>query len=149
MVGYHNQPEATEQAMRDGGFHTGDLGRFDSEGDLFIVDRKKDMIIRGGYNVYPREVEDVIYEHPAVLQVAVIGVPHPSLGEEVAAAVCLRPGASVDADELRAFTRARLAPNKYPRIIAFLESLPASSHRQASQTRDRRRGADQLRPPTR
>ena len=127
MTGYHNQPDATEQVLRDGWFHTGDLGLLDSDGDLFIVDRKKDMIIRGGYNIYPREVEDVLYEHPAVLEVAVVGVPHPRLGEEVAAAVRLRPGMMASADELRAFTRERLAAYKYPRLVAFVDSLPKST----------------------
>jgi acyl-CoA synthetase (AMP-forming)/AMP-acid ligase II len=127
MAGYHNLPEATEQALRDGWFYTGDIGYLDDDGDLFVVDRKKDLIIRGGYNVYPREVEDVLYQHPAVLEAAVIGVPHDVLGEEVAAAVRLRPGARATADELRAHTRQHLAAYKYPRIVAIVDTLPTSS----------------------
>ncbi len=91
MRGYYNRPDATAEVMRDGWFHTGDLAYVDEEGYFFIVDRKKDLIIRGGYNVYPREIEEVIYEHPAVLEVAVIGVADASLGEEVGAAVALQP----------------------------------------------------------
>ena len=95
MKGYWNKPEATaEVATADGWFRTGDMGRVDEDGYYFIVDRKKDLIIRGGYNVYPREIEEVLYEHPAVAEAAVIGVPHPALGEEVAAAVVLKPGAT-------------------------------------------------------
>jgi long-chain acyl-CoA synthetase len=127
MAGYHNLPAETAQAMRGGWFRTGDIGRLDADGDLFVMDRKKDMIIRGGYNVYPREVEDVLYTHPDVFQAAVLGVPHPTHGEEVAAAIRLRPGASATADELREHARQRLAAYKYPRLIAFYEELPASS----------------------
>ena len=93
MKGYWKRPDATAAAIRGGWFHTGDLARRDEDGFYYIVDRKKDLIIRGGYNVYPREIEEVLYEHPAVLEAAVIGIPHPALGEEVAAAVTLRPGA--------------------------------------------------------
>ena len=95
MKGYWHRPEATAEAIRGGWFHTGDLARVDEDGYFYIVDRKKDMIIRGGYNVYPREIEEVMYAHPAVAEAAVIGLPHPSLGEEVAAAVALKPGATV------------------------------------------------------
>jgi long-chain acyl-CoA synthetase len=92
MKGYRQRPDATAAAIVDGWFRTGDLGRVDEDGYYFIVDRKKDMIIRGGFNIYPREIEEVLYEHPAVAEAAVIGVAHASLGEEVAAAVALRPG---------------------------------------------------------
>ena len=91
MKGYWKRPEATAEALRDGWFHTGDLARVDEDGFFFIVDRKKDLIIRGGYNVYPREIEEVLYEHPAVAEAAVIGMPHRPLGEEVGAAVALKP----------------------------------------------------------
>ena len=102
MKGYWHKPEATAEAISaDGWFRTGDMGRVDEDGYFFIVDRKKDLIIRGGYNVYPREIEEVLYEHPAVAEAAVIGMPHPELGEEVGAAVALKPGATVSADELR------------------------------------------------
>lgn len=124
MKGYLGKPEATSEVMRDGWFRTGDLARRDPEGYYYIVDRAKDMIIRGGYNVYPREVEEVLYEHPAVATVAVVGVPHPALGEEVAAAVTLKPGASATPDELRDFVKDRLAAYKYPRIVWVTEHLP-------------------------
>ena len=125
MKGYWRQPEATAEAISAGGwFRTGDLARVDEDGDFFIVDRKKDLIIRGGYNVYPREVEEVLYQHPAVRECAVLGVPHQELGEEVGAAVVLRPGASAGAGELREFVRARIAAYKYPRHVWFVDELP-------------------------
>jgi len=104
--GYWHRPEATAEAIRDSWFHTGDLARVDEDGYFYIVDRKKDLIIRGGYNIYPREIEEVLYEHPAVAEAAVIGLPHPALGEEVGAAVTLKPGASVTAEELRNHVKA-------------------------------------------
>src|SRR6202044_2885777 len=105
MKGYWQRPEATAEAIRDGWFHTGDMAKVDEDGYFFIVDRKKDMIIRGGYNIYPREIEEVLYEHPAVREAAVLGVPHESHGEEVAAAVALKDGAEATADELREFVK--------------------------------------------
>jgi long-chain acyl-CoA synthetase len=124
MKGYWNREEATGAAIRDGWFHTGDLARLDEDGFYYIVDRKKDMIIRGGYNVYPREVEEVLYEHPAVLEAAVISIPHPSLGEEVGAAVSLRPGISATPDELREYVSQRVAAYKYPRHVWLVQELP-------------------------
>jgi long-chain acyl-CoA synthetase len=125
MKGYWNLPEATAATISDDGwFSTGDVGRVDEDGFFFIVDRKKDLIIRGGYNVYPREIEEVLYEHPAVAEAAVIGIPHDSLGEEVGAAVALKAGATADADELRDFVKARVAAYKYPRRVWFLDALP-------------------------
>ncbi len=124
MRGYWNKPEATAEAIRDGWFRTGDLARVDEDGYFFIVDRKKDMIIRGGYNVYPREVEEVLYEHPAVAEAAVVGMPDADLGEEVGAAVALKPGASATPEELRDFTRERIAAYKYPRRIWLVDELP-------------------------
>ena len=124
MKGYWQRPEATAEAVRDGWFHTGDLARVDSGGYFYIVDRKKDLIIRGGYNVYPREIEEVLYEHPAVAEAAVIGLPHPALGEEVGAAVTLKPGASVTADELRDYVKGQVAAYKYPRHVWIAEALP-------------------------
>ena len=94
MKGYYNRPEATEEAMRHGWFHTGDIGTIDADGYVTIVDRKKDMIIRGGFNVYPREIEEVMLTHPAISLVAVIGVPDERLGEEVKAVVVLKTGAT-------------------------------------------------------
>jgi long-chain acyl-CoA synthetase len=124
MKGYWRRPEATAEAIRDGWFHTGDLARVDEDGYFYIVDRKKDLIIRGGYNVYPREIEEVLYEHPAVAEAAVIGLPHPSLGEEVGAAVTLKPGASVTAEELRDHVKTQVAAYKYPRHVWFVDDLP-------------------------
>jgi long-chain acyl-CoA synthetase len=124
MKSYWRQPDATAQAIRAGWFHTGDMARVDEDGCFFIVDRKKDLIIRGGYNVYPREVEEVLYEHPAVAQAAVVGVPHDALGEEVGAAVVLRPGATVTAEELRDYVKDLVAPYKYPRHVWIVEALP-------------------------
>jgi long-chain acyl-CoA synthetase len=127
MLGYLNQPDATARALRGGWLHTGDLARMDSDGYIYIVDRKKDMIIRGGYNVYPRELEEILYAHPAVLEAAVIGIPHPDLGEEVAAAVVLREAARTTAEDIRAYMKERVAPYKYPRRIEFLPELPKSA----------------------
>jgi long-chain acyl-CoA synthetase len=124
MKGYWNRPDATAEVMRGGWLHTGDMARVDDDGYFIIVDRKKDMIIRGGYNVYPREIEEVLYEHPAVLEAAVIGVSDPALGEEVAAAVVLRPGAEASADDIRSFVKDRVAAYKYPRHIWFTDELP-------------------------
>jgi long-chain acyl-CoA synthetase len=124
MKGYWNKPDATEEAIKDGWFHSGDMGQVDEDGYFFIVDRKKDMIIRGGYNVYPREIEEVLYEHPAVREVAVLGVPHDELGEEVAAVVALKEGESVSEDELREHAKEAVAAYKYPRKIWFVDELP-------------------------
>jgi long-chain acyl-CoA synthetase len=124
MKGYWNLPDATEASIKDGWFCTGDIGRVDDDGFYYILDRKKDLIIRGGYNVYPREVEDVLYEHPAIAGAVVIGMPDDSLGEEVGAAVILKHGASADAAELHDFVKHRVAAYKYPRRIWFVDSLP-------------------------
>ena len=124
MIGYHDNPEATAKAFAGGWFHTGDLGYVDEDGFLFIVDRIKDLIIRGGYNVYPREVEEVLYSHPAVAEAAVIGVPDPLMGEEVRAIVAVKPGQSVTEAELIQFVKDRAAAYKYPRAIEFRDSLP-------------------------
>jgi long-chain acyl-CoA synthetase len=125
MKGYWQRPEATTEAIDgDGWFKTGDVATVDADGYYFIVDRKKDMIIRGGYNVYPREVEEILYAHPAVLEAAVVGVPHGELGEEVGAAVVLNAGAQASADELREHCKTELAAYKYPRHIWFLDELP-------------------------
>ena len=126
MKGYLHRPEATEETLRGGWLHTGDLAKQDEEGYIYIVDRKKDMVIRGGYNVYPREVEEILYTHPAVSEAAVLGVPHPDLGEEVAALVVLRPGKDATAEEIRAFVKERMAPYKYPRLVKFVKELPKS-----------------------
>jgi long-chain acyl-CoA synthetase len=124
MKGYWQRPEETEKAIPDGWFRTGDLARMDEDGYFFVVDRKKEMIIRGGYNVYPREIEEALYEHPAVAEVACIGIKHPDLGEEVAAAVALKPGATAEVEELRNFVKERVAAYKYPRHLWLVDALP-------------------------
>jgi len=124
LKGYYKNPEATARAVRDGWFRTGDLGYRDADGYLFIVDRLKDMVIRGGYNVYPREVEEVLYEHPDVVEAAVVGRADERLGEEVVAYVVLRDGAQIGADGLLDHCRERLAAYKYPRDISVLTQLP-------------------------
>jgi long-chain acyl-CoA synthetase len=124
MKGYWNRPEDTAKAIPDGWFRSGDLARQDEDGYYFIVDRKKEMIIRGGYNVYPREIEEALYEHPAVAEAACIGISHPDLGEEVVAAVALKPGASADPAELQAFVKERVAAYKYPRHVWLVDALP-------------------------
>ncbi len=124
MKGYWGRPDATAETLVDGWLHTGDVALIDEDGYFFIVDRKKDMIIRGGYNIYPREVEEVLYEHPAVREAAVLGVPHDEYGEEVAAAVTLKDGASASPEELRQFVKEQVAAYKYPRHIWFVDELP-------------------------
>jgi len=124
MSGYWNRDDATQEVMRGGWFHTGDIATMDDDGYFFIVDRKKDLIIRGGYNVYPRELEEVLYAHPAVREAAVIGVQHESLGEEVGAAVVLKEGEQVTTDELRDYMKQRVAAYKYPRVIWLTDELP-------------------------
>jgi long-chain acyl-CoA synthetase len=127
MKGYWGNQDATRAAIPDGWLRTGDLARQDEDGCYFIVDRKKDLIIRGGYNVYPREVEEVLYEHPAVAEAAVVGLPHPVHGEEVGAAVVLKPGAEATPAELRAFCRERIAAYKYPRHVWLEAALPKTA----------------------
>jgi long-chain acyl-CoA synthetase len=127
MLGYFNRPEATAEVIRDGWFHTGDLGRFDEDGWLYVVDRLKDLILRGGYNVYPAEVEQVLLQHPSVAMTAVVGQPHERLGQEVVAYVVPRTGRQVEPDELLAFARERLAEYKYPRRIIVQDELPMTS----------------------
>jgi long-chain acyl-CoA synthetase len=124
MKGYLKRPEATKEALRSGWFHSGDIGVRDRNGSFSIVDRKKDMIIRGGFNVYPREVEEVLFAHEAILEAAVIGMPSESHGEEVKAIVVSRPGADLAAEDVVAWCKARLAAYKYPRIVEFAEMLP-------------------------
>jgi long-chain acyl-CoA synthetase len=127
MRGYRGHPSATADAFRGGWFHTGDLGYTDPDGFLFIVDRKKDLIIRGGYNVYPREVEEVLYRHPDVAEAAVAGVPDERLGQEVKAFVVRRPGHEPTAQEIIDYCRARVAAYKYPRLVEFRDALPLTA----------------------
>jgi long-chain acyl-CoA synthetase len=127
MKGYYNRPEATAEAMRNGWFHTGDVGTIDDDGYLTVVDRTKDMIIRGGFNVYPRELEEVLVTHPAISMAAVIGVPDERLGEEVKAIVVRRTGAELSEGDLLAWCREQFAAYKYPRLVEFRDSLPVSA----------------------
>jgi long-chain acyl-CoA synthetase len=124
MKGYWRKDDETEKAIKDGWFHTGDMAKVDEEGYFFIVDRKKEMILRGGYNVYPREIEEVLYEHPAIAEVAVVGVPDDKMGEEVGAAVVLKKGEDASADDIKAYVKEQVASYKYPRKIWFVDELP-------------------------
>jgi len=124
MKRYWGNPEATAEAIPDGWLRTGDLATVDADGYYYIVDRKKDLIIRGGYNVYPREIEEVLYAHPAVASAAVVGIKHQELGEEVGAAVALKPGATAGIEELRDFVKERVTPYKYPRHVWLVSELP-------------------------
>jgi long-chain acyl-CoA synthetase len=126
MQGYYRLPDETARTLRNGWLHTGDIGRLDSDGYLYIVERKKDLIIRGGFNIYPREVEQVLYAHPAVAEAAVVGMRHPLMGEEVLAFVALKDGATVDAAGLIEFCQQRLAKYKCPKQVRFVETLPKS-----------------------
>jgi long-chain acyl-CoA synthetase len=125
MKSYWGRPDATGDAIReDGWFRTGDVAKVDEDGYFFIVDRKKDLIIRGGYNVYPREVEEVLYEHPAIQEAAVIGVPHDALGEEVGAAVVVKEGETLGAEDVKTYVKEQVAAYKYPRRVWFVDELP-------------------------
>lgn len=127
MKGYFNQPEATAEAYKGGWFHTGDMGKVDEDGYYYIVDRLKDMIIRGGYNVYPREVEEKLIEHPDISLVAVIGIPDEQYGEEVMAFIILNEGATCIAEDIIAWSKKQMSNYKYPRKIRFVDSIPMSA----------------------
>jgi long-chain acyl-CoA synthetase len=127
MDGYHNLPDVSQNAIVDGWLRTGDVGKKDADGFFYLLDRKKDMIIRGGFNVYPAEIERVLHDHPGVLEAAVIGVPHQILGEEACAIVVLRADAAASPAELEAFVAERLADFKRPRHWEFVEALPRSA----------------------
>jgi long-chain acyl-CoA synthetase len=124
MRAYWNREEETKSTLEDGWLKTGDMARVDEDGYFHIVDRKKELIIRGGFNVYPREIEEVLYEHPAVREAAVLGVPDDSLGEEIGAAVALKEGEDASEDDVRAFVKERVAAYKYPRRVWFVDELP-------------------------
>jgi long-chain acyl-CoA synthetase len=124
MKGYWRKDDETQKAIKDGWFHTGDMAKVDEEGYFFIVDRKKEMILRGGYNVYPREIEEVLYEHPAIAEVAVVGVPDDKMGEEVGAAIVLKKGEDASADDIKSYVKEQVASYKYPRKIWFVDELP-------------------------
>ena len=125
--GYYNMPRETEEAIRDGWFFTGDIGRMDEEGYLYVVDRKKDMIIAGGYNIYPRDIEEVLFEHPDIQEVCVVGVPHEYRGETVKAFIVLEPEKTLTEERLDVYCRERLAAYKVPRLYEFTDSLPKSA----------------------
>jgi long-chain acyl-CoA synthetase len=127
MTGYWNAPQETARTMRGGWLHTGDVGRLDADGYLYIVDRIKDLIIRGGYNVYPRDVEDVMVSHPAVAAAAVVGRPHPRYGEEIVAFVQLQHGDSASEDELIQYAKQHLSAVKYPREVRIVDAIPLTS----------------------
>jgi len=124
MKGYWQRPDATAEAMRNGWFHSGDMARVDEEGYFYIVDRKKDLIIRGGYNVYPREVEEVLYEHPKIREAAVLGIPHDEWGEEIGACVVVHDGEELAEAEVSEYVKERIAAYKYPRVVWFIDELP-------------------------
>lgn len=127
MKGYYKRPDATAEAIRDGWFYSGDVAYMDEQGFFFIKDRVKDMILRGGFNVYPREIEEVLYAHPAIAEAAVIGIPNEALGEEIRAVVALKPGQSASEQEVIAYCKERLAAYKYPRSVQFRDSLPKTA----------------------
>jgi long-chain acyl-CoA synthetase len=127
MKGYYKRPEATAESIRNGWFHTGDLAKLDEDGYFFILDRVKDMIIRGGFNVYPREIEEILYGHPAIAEAAVIGVPDATMGEEIRAVVALKPGQEATEQALIDYCKERMASYKYPRSVHFRDSLPKTA----------------------
>jgi long-chain acyl-CoA synthetase len=127
MSGYWQAPEATAQAIRDGWFHTGDVGHLDEDGYLYVVDRIKDLIIRNGFNVYPRDVEDVLLAHPEVTAAAVVGRPDPKVGEEVVAFVSLTPGSQLTPEQLVEHAQAHISAAKYPREVHVVDAIPLTS----------------------
>ena len=127
MKGYWNKPEATAETLTDGWLHTGDIGKMDEDGYFYIVDRKKDMIISGGYNVYPRDIEEVFFEHPKVLEAAALGVPHPKRGEQVKVFVALKEGETATEEELLTYCKDKLAAYKLPTMIEFRDELPKTN----------------------
>jgi long-chain acyl-CoA synthetase len=127
MKGYYKRPDATADAIRNGWFYSGDIAYRDDDGFFFIKDRVKDMIIRGGFNVYPREIEEVLYGHPAIAEAAVIGVPDPALGEEVKAVVAFKPGQTATEAEIIEYCKERLASYKYPRFVEIRDTLPKTA----------------------
>lgn len=130
MKGYYNTPEATIETLRDGWIYTGDIGRFDEDGFLWIIDRKKDVMITGGINVYPKEIEQLLERHPAIAEVAVVGLPHPEWGETVTAYLVLRPDVDANRDwlaEVRGFLSGHLADYKLPRQVAVIPQLPRNT----------------------
>jgi long-chain acyl-CoA synthetase len=127
MKGYYKKPEETAAVLKEGWLYTGDIGMFDQDGYLTIVDRKKDMIIAGGYNVYPREIDEILFQHPKILEACSIGVPDPYRGETVKAYVVVKPGETLTADEVIQFSREKLAAYKAPKMVEFIDALPKSA----------------------
>jgi long-chain acyl-CoA synthetase len=127
MMGYYKKPEETQQAIRDGWFLTGDIGKFDEDGYLTIVDRKKDMIIAGGYNIYPVELDDVLMGHPKILEACTIGIPHEYRGETVKAFIVPKQGETLTEEAVTAYCKENLAAYKVPKIIEFIDELPKSA----------------------
>jgi len=124
MKGYWNRPDETETTLREGWLYTGDIATMDEEGYTFIVDRKKEMIIAGGYNIYPREIEEVLFEHPKILEAAAIGIPDEYRGETVKIFVVLKPGQQATAEELVEYCKTKLAKYKVPKFVEFRSELP-------------------------
>jgi long-chain acyl-CoA synthetase len=127
MAGYHKKPEETAAAIRDGWLYTGDIGVMDADGFLTIVDRKKDMIVASGFNVYPNEIDDILFSHPKILEACTVGVPDPYRGETVKAFIVAKPGQTLTADEVTAYCKEKLAPYKVPKQIEFIAELPKSA----------------------
>lgn len=148
MKGYYKDPKATEEALRGGWLHTGDMGRLDEEGFLYIVDRKKDMIISGGENIYPREIEELLYRHPKIQEAAVVGVPHPLWGECVKAFVVLKSGEGMTEEEVIEYCKGHLASYKKPRSVTFVDSLPRNPSGKVLKTKLREESNPFLDPPT-
>ncbi|MBW1818290.1 MAG: AMP-binding protein, partial [Deltaproteobacteria bacterium] len=125
--GYYKKPEETADAIRDGWFYTGDIGYMDEDGYIFIVDRKKDMIIAGGYNIYPRDIDEILFEHPKIQEACAVGIPDAYRGETVKAFVVPSPGETLTEEEVIAFCREKLAAYKVPKIVEFMDELPKTT----------------------
>jgi long-chain acyl-CoA synthetase len=138
--GYRNRPEENQQTIRDGWLHTGDIGYYDDDGYLFLVDRKKEMIIVGGYNVYPREIDELLFKHPAILEAATVGVPDSFSGEAVKAFVVLKPGVSLGTDAVTDYCKENLVKYKVPKHVEFVDALPRSGVGKINKLELKRRG---------
>jgi long-chain acyl-CoA synthetase len=125
--GYFKKPEETADAIRDGWFYTGDIGYMDEDGYLFIVDRKKDMIIAGGYNIYPRDIDEVLFEHPKIQEACAVGIPDPYRGETVKAFIVTKPGEALNDEEVISYCKEKLAAYKVPKSVEFMDDLPKST----------------------
>ncbi|MGA9288989.1 MAG: long-chain fatty acid--CoA ligase, partial [Anaerobacillus sp.] len=127
MKGYWNMPEETASTLRDGWLFTGDIAKMDEDGYLYIIDRKKDLIIASGYNIYPRDIEEVLYEHPGIMEAVIVGVPDPYRGETVKAVLVKKPGAELSEEEVLSYCKDQMAPYKVPKIVEFRDELPKTS----------------------